>query len=118
MKILITGVAGTGKSTIIKALNERGIRAIDLHDVPGLFYWRDIKTGQKVEYTPVKSKAEFGTVDRTCDFEKLNKIFEEDPNVIVAGVTGGSSQKQFLDFFDKIILLQGTPGKWCQPPFY
>jgi broad-specificity NMP kinase len=36
MKVLITGIAGTGKSTIIKELNKKGIDAIDLHDVPDL----------------------------------------------------------------------------------
>jgi broad-specificity NMP kinase len=43
MKILITGIAGTGKSTIVPALQERGITAIDLHDVPGLCFWQNKK---------------------------------------------------------------------------
>ncbi len=106
MKILLTGVAGTGKSTIAKALTEKGISAIDLHDVPGLFYWQDKVTKERVEYKPVNDKAWFKTVDRVCDMDKLKELFAEHGDIVVAGTTGSGNQKEFLSFFDKIILLQ------------
>lgn len=109
MKVLITGVAGTGKSTIIKALNVRGISAIDLHDVPGLFHWQDKETKEKIQYTPVESKEWFNTVDRLCDIPKLKELLSEHDNVVMAGATSGSNQEEFLSLFDKIILLQAKP---------
>lgn len=104
MKTLLTGIAGTGKSTIAKALAAKGIRAIDLHDVPDLFFWQDKKTKEKVEYTPVHDKEWFNTVDRVCNIEKLKKMFDQYD--VMAGSTNGGNQKEFLALFDKIILLQ------------
>ena len=48
MKILITGICGTGKSTISKALNDRGILSIDFSDIRGMCYWKDLKTNEKL----------------------------------------------------------------------
>ena len=106
MKILITGIAGTGKSTIIKALKERGVASMDLHDVPGLFFWQNKKTKAKIKYTPVHSRDWFDTVDRLCDIKKLKKILDQYNDIIMAGTTSGGNQKEFLSLFDKIILLQ------------
>jgi broad-specificity NMP kinase len=106
MKILITGIAGTGKSTIVKALNEKGIVSLDLHDVPDLFFWQDKNTKQEVEYSPVQPREWFDTVDRLCDIDRLKKLLGQYQNVVMAGTTSGSNQKEFLSFFDKIVLLQ------------
>jgi dephospho-CoA kinase len=109
MKILITGIAGTGKSTIVKALNERGIISIDLHDVLGLFFWQNKETKEKVEYSPVHSREWFDTVDRLCNIDKLKGMLDQYKNIVMAGTSGGSNQKEFLSHFDKIILLQCSP---------
>lgn len=108
MKILITGIAGTGKSTIIKALNERRIIAIDLHDIPDLFFWQNKETGEKIDYAPIQSLEWFNSIDRFCDIDMLNGILNQYDNVVVAGTTSGN-QKDFLSLFDKIILLQCEP---------
>jgi broad-specificity NMP kinase len=110
MKVLLTGIAGTGKSTLVKALNERGVFSIDLHDVPGLFFWQDKETKQKVEYSPVESREWFDTVDRLCDIERLKKILSQHKDIVAAGTISGSNQKEFLSLFDKIILLQANPN--------
>src|ERR1700722_10652915 len=109
MKILMTGIAGTGKSTIVKALNEKGINAIDLHDVPGLFFWQDKITKEKVEYKPIHSKEWFDTVDRLCDIDRLKEMLGQYDDIFMAGTTSGSNQKEFLSLFNKVILLQCDP---------
>ena len=108
MKVLITGITGTGKSTIVEALNEKGIVSIDLHDVPGLMFWQDKISKEKVEYTPIQSREWFDTVDRFCDIEKLQGILNEDENIIVAG-TAADNQTEYFPLFDRIILLQCSP---------
>jgi broad-specificity NMP kinase len=109
MKVLLTGVSGTGKSTIIKALNEREVFSIDLHDVPGLFFWQDKKTKEKVEYASVTSREWFDTVDRLCDINKLKKIFDQYDDIVMAGTISSNDQQEFLSLFDKVILLQCNP---------
>ena len=109
MKTLITGIAGTGKSTVVKELDNRGITAVDLHNVPGLFFWQDKETKQKVEYSPDHPKYWFSGVDRLCDIDKLKEILNQYNDIVVAGTTSGSNQKEFLALFDKIILLQSNP---------
>lgn len=109
MKILITGIAGTGKSTITKALNDRGITALDLHDVPGLFFWQDKKTKEKVEYTPIHAQDWFDGVERLCNIAQLKELLAQYDNIVMAG-TGGDSQAEYLPLFDKVILLQADPA--------
>ncbi len=109
MKTLLTGVAGTGKSTITKGLCEREIAAIDLHDVPDLFVWRDKSTGNIIPYSPAHSKGWFDTVDRLCDIEKLEKMLNQHEDTVMTGTTSGSNQREFLSLFDRIILLQCDP---------
>jgi broad-specificity NMP kinase len=109
MKVLLTGVAGTGKSTIINSLNEKGLVAIDLHDIPGLFFWQDKITKEKVPYSPVQLREWFDNVDRLCDIDTLKEILDQYQDVVMAGTTSGSNQKEFLSLFDKVILLQANP---------
>ncbi len=108
MKMLLTGIAGTGKSTIVKALQERGIPAQDLHDVPGLFFWCDKKTKEKVKYVPTDSREWFETVDRLCDMDQLKELLGQHEDIIVAGTASGS-QGDYIPLFDKVILLQARP---------
>lgn len=114
MKTLITGIAGAGKSTIITELNKRGVDAVDLHDLPGLFFWQDKETKQRVEYSPVESRDWFDTVDRLCDIDRLKQLLEQYQDVVMAGTISGNNQKEFLFNFDKIILLQADPQTLIQ----
>jgi dephospho-CoA kinase len=109
MKILITGIAGTGKTTITKALNERGVFSIDLHAIPGLFFWQNKETKEIVEYSPVHSKDWFDIMERLCNIGMLKEMLAQYTDVIMAGTTSGSNQEEFLSLFDKIILLQSDP---------
>ena len=78
MKILITGVGGTGKSTITKALNEKGVATLDLHDIPELFFLQNKETKERVIYTPsTASKDWYDATERFCDLDKLKEVFFE-----------------------------------------
>lgn len=108
MSILLTGVAGTGKSTIVAELKRRGVDAIDLHDVKGLLFWQDKKTKQRVSYVPGVPREWFSTVDCLCDIDMLKKMLAEHPDAIMAGTAGGNLQ-EYLPLFDKVVLLQADP---------
>lgn len=109
MTVLLTGIAGTGKSTLTKNLNDKGIQAIDLHDIPGVFVWKNITTRETIEYHPSNPHTWFETADRVCDIERLEQVMNENPTAIFAGSTGGSNLREFLSKFDTVILLQCNP---------
>lgn len=93
----------------MKALNDRGITSVDLHEiVPDIFFWQDKNTKKKVVYTPVQSRDWFNTVERICDMDRLKKMLAQQPNIVMAG-TVSSDQSEFVALFDKVILLQCDP---------
>ena len=103
MKVFITGVAGTGKSTISKALNEKGIYSIDFSDHPEFRYWRDRNTKQKVAYAATNDRTWFDRNESVCYLEKLKEVLSQHENVVITGVATGT---EHLDLFDKVLLLQ------------
>jgi dephospho-CoA kinase len=113
MKVLITGAPGTGKSTISKALNSRGIHSIDFSDISGLCFWRDRKTGEKIEYSPVNDIKWFEDKERICDKTKLQEVVDQYDDIVVTGVAR-DNQLEYLDLFDKVLLLQCRPETFVQ----
>ena len=106
MKVFITGVAGTGKSTISKELNKRGVFSIDFSDHPEFRYWRDRTTKQKVEYAAANDKTWFDRNESVCDFDKLKEVLDQHENIVITGVATGT---EHLSLFDKVLLLQSSP---------
>lgn len=99
----ITGVCGTGKSTIAEELNKRGIFAVDL-DL--LCSWKNNETKEPTEKQIGGDFLEAN--DWYCDIPKLKDILNKDTAVaFVVGVA--ANQDEFLDMFDKIFLLQCSP---------
>lgn len=79
MKVLVTGVAGTGKSTILNALNKLEYTTVELDAHRA---WCDIKTDQFMEadFTPPSGAANYyvRTVD-TSFLDKLPKSYSANP---------------------------------------
>lgn len=107
MKIYyITGVSGTGKSTLTKEFEKRGLNAVDLDS--GFCVWRNIKTGEEAD---VKNKAKPGFYDENdwyCDLKKLNNFLShhEEP-IFIFGAC--ANQDDFLASSDRIFLLKCNP---------
>lgn len=111
-KIYITGVSGTGKTTIANELTRRGHSAISIDEVAGLCSWVNQESGKKHE-----GEAELNPdfVDRhewICDIGLLKQLMDKgnDP-VFVLGMAG--NQDDFLGLFDKILLLVCSPETFC-----
>lgn len=107
-KIYITGISGTGKTTISKELEKRGIYSISIDEIDNLCVWSNKKTGEKI-YREVELNKDFiDTHDWICDVDMLKDLINKGKDkVVVLGVA--SNQKHFLDMFDKILLLQCKP---------
>ncbi len=113
-KIYITGVSGTGKTTIAKELEKRGFYTISIDEVPNLCSWVHQATGEKHRGKNTELTFEFVDMhDWICDTEYLNKLLDKDVDTaFVLGMAG--NQDNFLHIFDKILLLQCSPETFCK----
>ncbi len=113
-KIYITGVSGTGKTTIAKELEKRGFYTISIDEVENLCFWVHQATGEKHGGKNTELTLEFVDAhDWICDIEYLNKLLNKNVDVIfVLGMAG--NQDEFLNMFDKILLLQCSPETFCK----
>ncbi len=104
-KFYITGVAGTGKSTVSKELNRRGVASFDIDVVPGLCHWVNKQTKEHAEYPTQVEKVWIENHEWICDKEKLRQYMDTfKDTVVVVGVC--FNQKEYLDIFDKIFFLK------------
>ena len=106
-KIYITGVSGTGKSTLAAELNKRGFLAFDVDVVPGLCHWQDKETKEMAEYSYGADKEWLAAHDWVADEEQLSKLLKKADTVVVLGMT--SNQERYFHLFDKIFLLRCSP---------
>lgn len=95
MKVLVTGMSGTGKSTVIEALAKAGQRAVDL-DADGWSVWAPCEgdpTGAKPGH------------DWVWNEDRLSELLAEptDEPLLVAGCA--PNMGRFTPLFDRIILL-------------
>jgi len=112
-KVYITGISGTGKSTISKILNSKGIYSVSIDETEGLCLWKNKVTGERPEYDAQLNKEFIEAHEWICDIEKLKKLFITDSKIIVV-VGIASNQNDFLNLFDKVILLQCRPETFIQ----
>jgi GrpB-like predicted nucleotidyltransferase (UPF0157 family)/adenylate kinase family enzyme len=105
--IYITGVSGTGKSTVAQALKNRGYEVYSIDEIPGLCCWINKNNGKKVDYEAVLNKQFIDTHIWVCDIEKIKQILTDKKGVIVLGIA--ENQNEYVPLFDKVILLQCSP---------
>jgi GrpB-like predicted nucleotidyltransferase (UPF0157 family)/dephospho-CoA kinase len=107
MKVFVTGISGTGKTSIANALNLKGIKAFSMDEVDGLCQWINRETGDIVDY---EAKLDRDFIDShiwVCNTDKLKNLIEGQEGVAVLGMA--ENQNEFLSLFDKILLLQCAP---------
>lgn len=93
-RILLTGMAGTGKSSALAELERRGYRVVDT-DEPG---WREYR-----EYAEPIDELHRG--EYLWDEEKMTELLDSDDgrSLVVGG--GVRNQSKFYDRFDAVVLL-------------
>ncbi|MGA3150000.1 MAG: AAA family ATPase [Candidatus Saccharimonadales bacterium] len=102
-KYLITGVAGTGKSSVAKELQKRGYAAYDTE--VGFSYYVNKNSGERaVRPTHPKLKW-YEEHERVFNEQVLNNIFKKhsDEPLFICSIT--ANQKKYYPSFDKIFLL-------------
>ncbi len=89
MRILITGISGTGKTTTLAELQKHGYAVIDL-DATGICKWKNKETQEVTEYGPDGRDLEWLNLHGWyCDIPTLQKLLScirEDKDVFVAAI--------------------------------
>lgn len=112
--ILITGVSGSGKSSICGEFIKRGYRAYDIDDVEGLFEMRDKRTGKVFDNYDNYDFEKVRHHDWVCDKDKLQKLIQKNRNGITYYCGAASNIDEILPLFDKIFLLTASPKVLCE----
>ncbi len=109
--IFITGISGTGKTTIAAELRKLGYATISLDEEPGLCHWYNKKIGAVVDYQATLNADFINAHEWRCDISKLEELLKSgNQTMFVLGMT--ENQEAFLDFFDTVLLLQ-CPVETC-----
>jgi len=108
MKILITGISGSGKSTIIAELAQRGHQTIDL-DTSNTCVWVNKETEEETTYQEGAGpewieKHRWQVV--TPRLINLISSFSSEKNIYVSGKVARKQLNEMLEIFDTIYLLK------------
>lgn len=107
MKVLITGISGTGKTAIGKCLAERGYCVMDVDQEDGVCDWYDRKTDNLVDYEAILDRDFIENHKWICSKEKIRVFLEKSDTAIAVGMP--DNMDELVSLFDKIILLQCSP---------
>ncbi len=107
-KIYVTGISGTGKTTVCEELKKRGYYAISIDETDGLCSWVNRETKEKVTVDVELNRAFTSKHKWICDIDYLKDLMSVDKDLIfVLGVI--SNQEDLFGLFDKTLLLQCEP---------
>lgn len=99
--ILITGIAGTGKTTIINFLQQQGYTAYGLEDIRGIC--KKIYKGTGEVSSDPKS---FKTYDWICDLKAVQDLMQQDNDGLIFYSGTATNIDELIPLFDQIFLLQ------------
>lgn len=107
--ILVIGVAGSGKSSVSKKLNDLGYKAYDIEEIDGLFKTINKNTGEVYEDFENNDLEKVKNTDWKCDLKKLQEIIKNETSNIAFYCGTASNWEDLIGLFDKITLLKASP---------
>ncbi len=108
-KIFVTGISGTGKTTISEELVKRGFQTISMDETENLCWWINKETKEKVDWEVELNRDFTSKHEWICDVEYLKKLLSKKDADLVFVLGCSENQDDFLDIFDKVLLLQCKP---------
>ena len=104
--ILITGIAGSGKSAVCDKLNKLGYKAYGIENIEGLFTMIDKKTCKPFKDYDNDNLELVKQSDWICDKNRLQRLMSKNSKGIVFYCGVASNLNDLLSLFDKIFLLK------------
>ncbi|MDY6761907.1 MAG: AAA family ATPase [Candidatus Nanohaloarchaea archaeon] len=104
--VLVTGVPGSGKSTICSALQEEGYTAIDIEEQDDLLTMIDADTGSEFTGYDPRDVSSLERSKHVCDVDALQTLLEEHADEDVVFYCGNATNHaDILPLFDDVFLL-------------
>ena len=108
--IYITGIAGSGKSTMSKELTALGYRAHDIEDDKcGLFMMVRKDTGERFMDYDNSDLQKVKNARWVCDLVKLKELIKKQSDELAFYCGVASDNTTLMHFFDLSILLRASP---------
>jgi len=104
--ILVTGVAGSGKSAVCDKLSQLGYKSYGIEDIDGLFTMVDKKTGEIINNHDNNNLESVKNYDWVCDKNKLQQLISKNTRGVVFYCGTASNLDDLFFLFDKIFLLR------------
>ena len=102
ISVLVTGVSGSGKTTVCKALQNLEYKAIDIEAIGGLYDLVDEKSGEIVPGTRDDIKE---GLDWNCNKAKLQNLVDTEPGELTFYCGGMSNTDEIWYVFDTVVVL-------------
>ncbi len=107
--ILITGVAGSGKSTVSQKLRDLGYISYEIETVPGLFHTIDKNTGKEFVDYDEQDMEKVGRAQWVCNAEKLAEILSDESSKLSFYCGTSSNIQEVMALFTKVFVLSASP---------
>lgn len=100
-KYFITGRKGSGKTTVIKLLQERGFTAYNTDDLPEATKLQNKETGEVIPWP--EEKVDWATYVWNWQRPEIEKLLASDENVFLGAIV--SNQSEYYPLFDKVFVV-------------
>ncbi len=107
-KILITGIAGSGKSTVCQTLYEMGYETYGIEDIEGMFEMYHKGTDEVFKDYDNSDPNKIKQADWRCNSEKLKELLQTQKNDLAFYCGVATNMDELFPLFDQVILLKAS----------